>query len=292
MALPRLTYGTKTNPKPIVDRLKQATAEDFNEIKTSINAVADELENTEGFNISKGIATTPNNTASWFKIGKIDSRGGGVILLSFTGGNYNPTTYRIKYYKDWVSSGTLILEKYALNNYLTRVRIRQDSTDNKYYIEIYCSSNSKGLSFSVYHQKNLGYNSTGEVFTGPLQIGSVSGTTILDTPFTNGMSVSNLEVPGIVKCATLIETSDKKFKTNIEPINGAWALDVFKKLNFSFYDFSKTNSKQAGLIAQEVEKTLPQAVHTSENGEKGLNHTYIDMICKAAIQHFIKTQIQ
>ncbi len=67
---------------------------------------------------------------------------------------------------------------------------------------------------------------------------------------------------------------------------------MFKKLNFSFYDFSKTNSKEPGLIAQEVEKILPQAVHTSGTGEKGLNHTYIDMVCKAAIQHFIKTQIQ
>lgn len=102
----------------------------------------------------------------------------------------------------------------------------------------------------------------------------------------------DIETEGNLTCTSLIQTSDKKFKSNIELIDGVWALDVFKKLNFSFYDFSKTNSKQAGLIAQEVEKILPQAVHTSENGEKGLNHTYIDMVCKAAIQHFIKTQIQ
>lgn len=103
---------------------------------------------------------------------------------------------------------------------------------------------------------------------------------------------SELRVSGDVYCTTLIQSSDKKFKTNIELIDGAWALDVFKQLNFSFYDFSKTNNKQAGLIAQEVEKVLPQAVHTSDNGEKGLNYNYIDIVCKAAIQHFIKTQIQ
>ena len=105
-------------------------------------------------------------------------------------------------------------------------------------------------------------------------------------------SYSRLKVNETITCTSLIQTSDKKLKTNIEPIDGLWALEIFKKLSFSFYDFSLTNSKQAGLIAQEVEKILPQAVHTSENGEKGLNHTYIDMICKAAIQHFIKTQIQ
>ncbi|WP_299012004.1 tail fiber domain-containing protein [uncultured Polaribacter sp.] len=108
----------------------------------------------------------------------------------------------------------------------------------------------------------------------------------------NTTNIGNITASGNMTCVSLIQTSDKKFKSNIELIDGVWALDVFKKLNFSFYDFSKTNSKQAGLIAQEVEKILPQAVHTSENGEKGLNHTYIDMICKAAIQHFIKTQIQ
>lgn len=100
------------------------------------------------------------------------------------------------------------------------------------------------------------------------------------------------EVNGNVKCTSLIQTSDKKYKKNIEQIDGDWALSVFKKLKFSFYDFSLTNNKQAGLIAQEVEKFLPQAVHTSTTGEKGLNYNYIDIVCKAAIQHFIKTTIQ
>lgn len=107
-----------------------------------------------------------------------------------------------------------------------------------------------------------------------------------------GGNSGDLTTDGNVTCTSLIQTSDKKFKKNIEEIDGEWALSVFKKLKFSFYDFSKTNSKQAGLIAQEVEKILPQAVHTSENGDKGLNHTYIDMVCKAGIQYFIKTQIQ
>ncbi|WP_281980466.1 tail fiber domain-containing protein [Tenacibaculum mesophilum] len=103
---------------------------------------------------------------------------------------------------------------------------------------------------------------------------------------------SKLHVEEEVHCTALFQTSDKRFKTNIEPIEGEWALEIFKKLNFSFYDFSKTNSKQAGLIAQEVGKILPQAVYTSSKGDKALNYNYIDIVCKAAIQHFIKSQIQ
>lgn len=37
----KLTYGTKTNIVAISDRTKQATAEDFNDIKTVVNNVVD-----------------------------------------------------------------------------------------------------------------------------------------------------------------------------------------------------------------------------------------------------------
>ena len=37
----KLTYQTKTNPIAITDRTKQATAEDFNEIKTVVNNCVD-----------------------------------------------------------------------------------------------------------------------------------------------------------------------------------------------------------------------------------------------------------
>ncbi|WP_407324027.1 tail fiber domain-containing protein [Tenacibaculum maritimum] len=110
------------------------------------------------------------------------------------------------------------------------------------------------------------------------------------TPTTHVQISSRVKIDKDLECTTLIQTSDKKYKKNIERIDGEWALSVFNKLNFYFYDFSLTNSKQAGLVAQEVEKILPQAVHTSDSGDKALNHTYIDMICKAAIQHFLKTK--
>ena len=106
------------------------------------------------------------------------------------------------------------------------------------------------------------------------------------------MPSEKFDVNGKIKCYSVVQVSDRKFKTNIELIDGEWALSIYKKLKFSFYDFSITNTKQAGLIAQEVEKILPQAVSTTESGEKGLDYNYIDIISKAAIQHFIKTQIK
>lgn len=44
MALPKITYVTKSNTTPFTNRPQQATAEDFNEIKTIVNNAIDELE--------------------------------------------------------------------------------------------------------------------------------------------------------------------------------------------------------------------------------------------------------
>ena len=124
-------------------------------------------------------ATTPANTAGWFKIAKV-VRGGGRILLSFTGGNYTPDTFVIDYYRNWSSVGSLFLKKYQGTGFITKARIRQDSGDSNYYVEIYCASNSNGLSFQVYHQRLQGYASdSNTVYGGSLSAGSTSGTDIV-----------------------------------------------------------------------------------------------------------------
>jgi hypothetical protein len=43
MPLDEITYANKTNLNPVTDRPKQTTAEDFNEIKTVVNAAIAEL---------------------------------------------------------------------------------------------------------------------------------------------------------------------------------------------------------------------------------------------------------
>ena len=95
-----------------------------------------------------------------------------------------------------------------------------------------------------------------------------------------------------ITCVNLTETSDRQFKENIEVIDGEWALSVFRRLKFSQYDNLLSNRKDAGLIAQEVEQILPEAVHTASDGRKSLNYRFINTITSAAIQHFIKTQTQ
>lgn len=45
----RIQYPEKTNPRPVIDRTKQSTADDFNEIKEVVNSHAKEIEELPGF---------------------------------------------------------------------------------------------------------------------------------------------------------------------------------------------------------------------------------------------------
>ena len=44
MAVRKITYNNKSNPVPIINREEQACAEDFQDIKDTVNAHADELD--------------------------------------------------------------------------------------------------------------------------------------------------------------------------------------------------------------------------------------------------------
>jgi hypothetical protein len=64
--------------------------------------------------------------------------------------------------------------------------------------------------------------------------------------------------------------SDKRVKKNIKTINDALSTVVgMRGVNF---DWKETSTPSIGLIAQEVEKLLPELVHTGNNGEKSVNY--------------------
>lgn len=81
--------------------------------------------------------------------------------------------------------------------------------------------------------------------------------------------------------------SDKRFKTNIHPINNA--LDVIKNINGYFYNWQKgmanvgTNT-EIGLLAQEVAKVLPEAVSQNQEGTFFLNYNAIIPVLTEAVK--------
>jgi hypothetical protein len=73
----------------------------------------------------------------------------------------------------------------------------------------------------------------------------------------------NLDVDGDVTAYSVTTTSDAKLKLNIRNVEGA--LNKVKQLNGVEFYWKKDGSKSAGVIAQDVEKVLPQAVKVHKN---------------------------
>jgi len=99
-----------------------------------------------------------------------------------------------------------------------------------------------------------------------------------------------LEVNGLVGSLGINETSDQRYKKNIFTIENAlqkvvslrgvnydWRKDEFKEKNF-------VATSQIGLVAQEVEKIIPQVVTTDVNGYKSLEYSKLVALLIEAVK--------
>jgi hypothetical protein len=79
-----------------------------------------------------------------------------------------------------------------------------------------------------------------------------------------------LDVVGdIYASGDLVAVSDERKKTNIEPISNA--LDkVLQLTGITFDQIDGDDRRHAGVIAQEVEKVLPEVVYTDKDGMKSV----------------------
>lgn len=87
--------------------------------------------------------------------------------------------------------------------------------------------------------------------------------------------------------------SDIREKTNITPIENA--LDKINQINGYNYNWKDSDEKQIGLIAQEIEKVLPEAVSENTTGTKFLNYDGLIPVLTEAIkeqQKYINKQNQ
>jgi hypothetical protein len=110
------------------------------------------------------------------------------------------------------------------------------------------------------------YHNAGEFRTdGTLQVGSGGATLSVpnggNTAVGYGLTVATTGVFGSsVTAASFIYSSDRTLKENILPIQNS--LEKVRALNGYTFDWKKDQTKDIGVIAQEVEKVFPQIVHT------------------------------
>ena len=78
----------------------------------------------------------------------------------------------------------------------------------------------------------------------------------------------HLDVHGKIKSTAALVVSDRRLKDNLEPVQNAGA----KLDQITGYEYDLDGKRSAGLIAQEVEAILPQAVTTGDDGMKSLDY--------------------
>jgi hypothetical protein len=75
----------------------------------------------------------------------------------------------------------------------------------------------------------------------------------------------------------IVSLSDNRYKTNIKIIEDA--MDKINNLRGVYYDYKDVNigdnRRQIGMIAQEVEKVIPEAVYSTKDDIKSLSYDRI-----------------
>ena len=100
---------------------------------------------------------------------------------------------------------------------------------------------------------------------------------------TNGSDTANFvfNTNGDLEAGSYSTTSDKKLKSEIEPIREG--LNVIKQ--FSSYTYIKGGEKESGFIAQEVKEAIPHTVYENNEG-------YLCMSDRGVLAHMHKAILE
>jgi len=103
----------------------------------------------------------------------------------------------------------------------------------------------------------------------------------IQAAYLHGSSGLNFDAAHLT-AAVITETSDRRVKDNIVPIDGA--LD--KVCNMKGVEYTKVDSdtKEIGLIAQDVEEILPEVVSTDAEGMKSVSYARLVAVLIEAVK--------
>lgn len=105
----------------------------------------------------------------------------------------------------------------------------------------------------------------------PLFANQTSGTPT--SIFVSSTKLSYVPSTGTITAVDLNTTSDAKYKENVEHVSSA--LNIIGDIQGVSFNWKETGSKSYGIIAQELQKILPELVHSTE---RGLSVSYLPLI--------------
>ncbi len=132
---------------------------------------------------------------------------------------------------------------------------------------------------NVFIGTSAGYNETG---SNKLYIDNSS----TSSPLIYGdFGTADLTINGdLTVTGTITELSDRRYKTDIEPIKNA--LQKIEAINAVYYKWDKekypdlvvSDEREIGVIAQDVEKVFPELVKTDKEGFKSVNYAKLSAV--------------
>ena len=85
-----------------------------------------------------------------------------------------------------------------------------------------------------------------------------------------------------IRAAAFVTYSDESLKTDVQTMNTA--LDTVMSLNGVEFTWKDSGARDFGFIAQEVQKVVPKAVHTANDGVQGVDYSRLTSILVEAVK--------
>jgi hypothetical protein len=106
-------------------------------------------------------------------------------------------------------------------------------------------------------------------------------------PSTGTLTTNQLNVVGVVTATDFNSSSDINLKSNVKTIEDS--LNKVLQLNGVSFDWNDSQQSSAGVIAQDVEKVLPEIVRENATGYKSLNYNGLIGLLIEAVKEQNKT---
>lgn len=106
-------------------------------------------------------------------------------------------------------------------------------------------------------------------------------------PSSGTLTTNQLNIVGVVTATDFNSSSDINLKTNVKNIDDS--LSKVMQLNGVSFDWNDTQQSSAGVIAQDVEKVLPEIVHENSTGYKSVNYNGLIGLLIEAVKEQNKT---
>lgn len=94
----------------------------------------------------------------------------------------------------------------------------------------------------------------------------------------------NIDIGGDLKAKTVHVSSDSRLKDNVRPLEPGEAYDLVKRLSPVHFKWLGSGTEDLGLIAQDLQKVLPQAVMKDSCGFLSVNYVALAALALAAIK--------